>query len=432
MQKEKNNEEYFNFLFSSHRLGTVLGLERVTYLLNKLGNPQNSFKSIHIAGTNGKGSTVEIVSKILQEYGFKVGIYTSPHIKRFSERIRINGEEIPGKDLILEIKKIKEITEKKQKTDSSFLPTFFEFGVAIAYNYFARKKVGFAVIEAGLGGRLDATNVLNPKIAVITNVSREHVEYLGGTTEKIALEKVEIIKPKSVVVTGETSNKILKIIKNKAKKEKTEVFESQKLCKIKNYSFGLAKQKFDLEVEGKKIKGIEIPLLGKFQLKNVCTSVLAVKKLGLEFNVKKLKKGLKKVLIPARFEVIQKNPLIVFDAGHNPAGFKELKETLLLLKKKKLYQKLILFIGLSSDKDVEKISRIIFPLASKIIISKANYRGMEIERIAEFAGKHKKPFIGFHDPNEAFDFALNETGKKDLLLASGSIFFLGELNPELD
>ncbi len=432
MNKKQKEMEYLNFLFSSHKLGTKLGLERISFLLKELGSPQYKFKTIHIAGTNGKGSNVELISRILIEHGFKTAAYISPHIKKFSERIKINEKEISDKDLIKEIKKIKKIIEKKQKIDSSFQPTFFEFSVAIAYNYFARKKVDYAVIETGLGGRLDATNLLKPEICIITNISKEHTNYLGDTIEKIAGEKAEIIKPNSIAVTGETKKNVLQIIRKKAKKENVKLFEAEKECTATNYSFSLLKQKFDLKVQNKKIKGIELSMLGKFQLKNVFTAVLTVKKLAeknnFSFSKTKTKKGLKKAFVPGRFQLINKNPLIVFDAGHNPACFKKIKETLQIMKKKKLYKKLIILIALSSDKEIEKISKIIFPLASKIIITQAKYRGMELEKIAGHADKYKKGYIGFYDSDEAFDFALTETEKKDLLLAVGSIFFLGEIN----
>jgi len=425
--KEK---DYLNFLFSSQKLGTILGLERVEFLLKKLGNPQNSFKSIHIAGTNGKGSVAGTLNQLLQEYGFKTGLYTSPHLKKFNERIKLNSIEISDKELVFGIKKIKKIIERKQKKDVSFMPTFFEFTVALAYDFFARKKVDFAVIETGLGGRLDATNVLNPKVSVITNVSLEHTEYLGDTVEKIAIEKAEIIKPNSIAVTAEKNLSVLKILKQKALKEKTELFEVRKLSKIKNYSFSLEKQKFDLVLEGTKLNGIELALLGKFQLINTATALLAFKKLKIGFDKTKIKKALKKVSVAGRFQILKRKPLVVFDAGHNPACFKEIKETVLLMKKKKLFQNLILLIGLSSDKDAEKISEIIFPLADKIVISRARFRGMEIKKLAFFADRFKTPFIGFHDSQEGFDFALQDTGKKDLLLVIGSIFFLGEIEPE--
>ncbi|MBU2099834.1 hypothetical protein KKG83_01985 [Candidatus Micrarchaeota archaeon] len=421
-------KDYLNYLFSAHKLGTVLGLERVNAVLKKLNNPQNSFKSIHIAGTNGKGSTSTIISQILQEYGFNTGLYISPHIKRFSERIKLNSFDINDKELIFEIKKIKKITDKLKKKDSSLFPTFFEFSVAIAYDFFARKKVDFAVIETGLGGRLDATNVIKPEIAVITNVSIEHTEYLGNTVELIAEEKAGIIKPDSIVVTASKDKKVLKVIKEKASKENVPVFEVQKLCKTSNHLFSLIKQKFDLEVEGEKIKGIETSLLGEFQPINIATAVLAVKKLKLKFDKKKIKEGIKKAFIPGRFQVIQRKPLTIFDAGHNSDCFKEIKKTLLLMKKKKMFDKMILLIALSSDKDAEKISELIFPLADKIVITRANYRGMDIEKLVSFAEKHEKPFIGFHDSQEAFDFALTRTEEKDLLFVVGSIFFLGEIN----
>ncbi len=433
MPKSKTKErEYLNFLFSSHKMGTVLGLKRIQFLLNKLGNPQNSFKSIHIAGTNGKGSTAAVLTQILMEYGFKTGLYTSPHIKRFSERIQINSIEISDKDLITEIKTIKKIIDKEKAINPLFeMPTFFELGVAITYNYFKRKKVDFAVIETGLGGRLDATNILSPEISIITNISIEHTEYLGKTIPKIAFEKAGIIKSNSIAITSEKNPKALKVIKTKAKKEKVLLLETKKSCKTKNYSFSLDKQKFDLEIEKTKINGIESNLKGEFQLDNISTAILAFKKLNLGFNKIKIKNAVKKAFIPGRFQVCCKKPLIIFDAGHNPAGFKEIKKTILLMKQKKLFEKFNLLIGVSSDKDIKEISRIIFPSADKIIISSAKYRGMPIEKLAEYADKHKKPFIGFHETQEAFEFALSETGKKDLLLVIGSVFFLGELKVNL-
>ncbi len=426
MKKEKDLE-YLNYLFSSHKLGIILGLEKISFLLEKLGNPEKSFKAIHIAGTNGKGSTATTISKILEEHGFKVGLYTSPHMKKFNERIRLNSKEILDNDLVHEIKKVKKIIDKRQKTEPSFMPTFFEFGVAIAYSFFKRKKTDFAVIETGLGGRLDATNTIQPEISIITNVSLEHTDYLGDTVEKIAKEKAEIIKSDSIAITAEKNPKILKIIKDKAKMVKVPLLQVQKQTRVSNYSFGLEKQKFDLEVQGEKIKGIELSLFGEFQLINAATAVLAVKNLGIKIKNEKIKKALKKVFILGRFQVVNKNPLVVLDAGHNPSCFKEIKKTVQLMKKKKLFRKFVLLIGLSSDKDVEKISKIIFPLANEIIISRARYRGMDIQKVAKFADKHKKPYIGFHDSQEAFDFALNEVEKKDFLLVVGSIFFLGEI-----
>jgi len=425
--KNEKDLEYLNYLFSSHKLGIILGLERISFLLEKLGNPQNSFKSIHIAGTNGKGSTATAISKILEEHGFKIGLYTSPHMKKFNERIRFNSKEILDTDLVHEIKKVKKVIEERQKTEPSFMPTFFEFGVAIAYSFFKRKKADFAVIETGLGGRLDATNIIQPEISIITNVSLEHTDYLGNTVEKIAKEKAEIIKKDSIAITAEKNPKILKIIKDKAREVNVPLLQVQKQTRVSNHFFGLEKQKFDLEVQGEKIKGIELSLLGEFQLVNTATAVLAVKNLGIKISNEKIKKALKKVFVLGRFQVVKRNPLVVLDAGHNPGCFKEIKKTIQLMKKNRMFRKMILLIGLSSDKDAEKISRIIFPLASEIVISRARFRGMDIKKIAGFADKHKKPYIGFHDSQEAFDFALNEADKKDFLLVIGSIFFLGEI-----
>ncbi|MDD5163286.1 MAG: Mur ligase family protein, partial [Candidatus ainarchaeum sp.] len=212
------NQEAEKFLLELSEKGILLGLERINSFLDFLGNPQNNFKSIHVAGTNGKGSTCAMIERILREAGFKTGIYTKPHLVSLNERFRINSIKIPEKELEERILNLKKIISEK-----NFQLSYFEFLIALAFQYFSDKKVDFAVIETGMGGRLDATNVLQPLVSIITNIALEHMQYLGNSLEKIAFEKAGIIKENGILLTTEKNNKILKIFK-KSCKEKNSLF----------------------------------------------------------------------------------------------------------------------------------------------------------------------------------------------------------------
>jgi len=414
-----------NYLNSLDFFGSVLGLERIERLMELLDCPHNSFASVHVAGTNGKGSTCAFIASILKEAGFKVGLYTSPHIVSFTERIQVNGSKISEKELEAGINKIRKLIEEEQEKNKKFQPTQFEVLTATAFNYFAEKKVEFGVIETGLGGRLDATNVLEPEVAVITNISLEHTRELGSTIKKIAREKAGIIKKNSFVVTAEEKKDALKEIKEKCSQEKAELFELKKHCTWKRKSFSLKGQKFKAKILGQKYN-LFIPFLGEHQLQNACTAVLSVKLLKEKISEKAIIEGLQKTRWPARFQIIKERLLVVLDAAHNPACFDALARTAKEVNKKIKAQKLILVFGVAGGKDIKGICSHIIPLADTIIIAQAKYRGMKAGKIAAEVKKYRKEFVVIKEPKKALCRAIKIASKKDFVLVTGSHFFIGE------
>lgn len=385
-------EELINYFDSlDNKKDWKLGLNPVKKLLKKINNPQTKFKSIHVAGTNGKGSVCAMVSSILKESGFKVGLYTSPHLVDFRERFVINNKKISKKELVDIYAKIKPFIRKQ---------TYFEIVTSIAFLYFYEKKVDFAVIEVGMGGRLDATNVIKPLVSIITNIGFEHTDYLGKTLTKIANEKSGIIKKNIPVVTGATGI-ALKSIKKKAKQKNAPFFSNLK--KIIDYNPQYMK--------------------GYYQKKNVSIAIKTIQVLNnfykLNINDANIKKGLEKAKWPGRFQFIERNILV--DCAHNPDAFKILLNELKNLK----YDKLILLIGLMKDKDIKKIINMLNDFVDYFIITQAKTkRASEPELIAKFV---KKKFTIIRNSNKAFRFAKKIANKNDLILVAGSIYLVGEI-----
>jgi|TARA_Y100000310_G_scaffold186388_1_gene186536 dihydrofolate synthase/folylpolyglutamate synthase len=381
-----NYKKILKELYSMDSQKFKLGLKRIKVLLKKLGNPEKKLKCIHVAGTNGKGSVCAMLSSILQDAHYKVGMYTSPHLKKFNERIRINKKLIADKDIVRLYSKV-----KPNVTDQSF----FEITTAMAFLYFKEKNVDFAILEVGLGGRLDATNVVKPLISIITNIDYEHTKNLGNTLEKIAYEKAGIIKKNVPVVTA-AEGIALAAIKKVSNKNNSElvIVNKDKNLKLNN-------------------------LRGQFQIQNAAIAAKAIEKLNNhKINKKNIINGLKNAKWPGRFQFINKNTLI--ECAHNPNGFKILIKELKNLK----YKKLILVLGFSDDKDIQKISGMIKPIASRIIITKSkNERAAEPELIKKY---FKKPII-LKSPKKALNYAKKIAKKEDLILVTGSIFLVGEL-----
>ena len=392
----------------------TLGLKNIKVLLKKLNNPEKKLKCIHVAGTNGKGSVCAMIASILADAGYKVGLYASPHLKKFNERIRINDKLITDKEIVDYYLKIKNC-----KTNCSF----FEITTAMAFLYFKEKKVDFVLLETGLGGRLDATNVVNPLVSIIANVGIEHTDYLGNDIEKIAYEKASIIKENVPVVTAaegiglatikEMSNKKnskLIIITNK--KIKYNYIKKNKIKK-RNNSFSINNYK------NLKLKNLK----GEFQLTNAATAIKAIDTLkqyyDIKINKKSVNNGLKNAKCPGRFQFINKNVLV--DCAHNPDGFKILIKELKNIN----YNKLILVVGFSNDKDIKTISEIIKPKANKTIITKSsNERASEPKLIKKYFNKNS---IIIQNPKNALNYAKKIATKKDLILVTGSIFLVGEI-----
>lgn len=380
-------QEALKYIYSREKFGIKLGLSNIQGLLKDLGHPEDYLDFIHVAGTNGKGSVCAMISSVLQKQGYKVGMYTSPHLVDFTERIQINNERISKKDLTKLVKKISpHITSH----------TFFEAVTALAFQYFKEKKVDFVVAEVGMGGRLDATNAIKPLISVITNISLEHKEYLGDTIEKIAFEKAGIIKKGVPCVTAATGE-ALDVIKDICSKRKS------KLSVVRLN------------------KNIKTNLNGYFQLINAstCLKVIdALRNLGFDIFDSSISKGLMKVVWPARMHFIYKNVLL--DCAHNPAAVGVLAKEIKKLK----YNNLILLTGILKDKNIKEMTAKLAPMADHIIITKPNInRAADPKHIAKFI---KKDCSIMPDVKVALNFARSITKKNDLLLITGSIYTVGE------
>ena len=397
-----------------------LGLERMSAFLSKINNPENSFQSIIIAGTNGKGSTASYIASILQEAGHKVGKYTSPFLKDFNERIAVNGKKITGKELIAVIEETKNEMKKHK-----IAPSFFEFVTVLAFKHFAKNKIDIAVLEVGMGGRLDATNtVKNVLGCAITNIALEHTQWLGKTRAKIAKEKAGIIKQNSVLCTTEQARKIRRIFEKECRRKNSKFYYLPRDFSFKGKHFDLKKQVFDFSWQNRKIKNIEIRLLGTHQLYNasLAVAVLLSLKNSIAITEKQIKKGLKKTKWNGRFEIVRKKPLTVFDACHNSAGVKSFRQTFQQIFPGK---KAIIVFGCSADKDAKKMLAELKPIAEELIICRAKWRGMETKKVFTAARKlgYKKITL-IDDVKSSVKKAVQQ--KKKIVCVLGSIFLLSD------
>jgi len=400
-------EDTLTYLFGLYRFGSRPGLGPIKRILEKLGNPEKGLKVVHVAGTNGKGSVCAMISSVLREGGYRVGMYTSPHLVDFRERIRVNGRMISRKDVIRLFKLVK---------SKGIELTYFEFVTALAFEYFREQKVDILVLEVGMGGRLDATNVVNPIVSVITNISKEHTQVLGDTIGKIAFEKAGIIKRNSLVVTN-TGGEALEVIKGVCEERKSKLVKAGK--KARKISSGLEKQSIvyrNLEMD--------FPLLGDFQIENLNTALETLEQLerfGLGVTLEKIKKGLEKTEWPGRIEIAGRKPLFILDCAHNPAGIKALKGFIKSLD----YGKLILLTGMLEDKDYKKMIAYLKPLAYRTIITKPRmYRALE----PGILGKEiKDNFLIRENVKEAVREAKSLAKKEDAILVTGSVYLVGNV-----
>src|SRR4030095_1428686 len=341
----KKINEYFNFLYKLERTGMKYDLKNITLMLKALGNPHKKFRSIHIAGTNGKGATASFIASILIEHGFKTGLFTSPHILRFNERIRINAKCIPNSY-------IKNFLNENLKLIKKINPSFFEVNTALAFKYFADKKVDIAVVECGLGGRLDSTNVLIPDVSVITQIAIDHTQFLGNTLEKIASEKIGIVKKGVDTVVSDTNNSLMHLFKKKIASERFFYLNYQ--AKISNNKVTSGKSTFTVKIKPDLNITLSSPLLGDYQPRNAACAILAVNSFMANNNLKPspalIRKGIsnikKNTEYKGRIEFIKhKDRIYIFDISHNPAGIRSALKT---LKNTKI--DLIVF-GMMADKD---------------------------------------------------------------------------------
>lgn len=364
--------EALEFLGRRERKVIKPGLERIKRLLEILGNPHKNKKIIHIAGTKGKGSTAVFITNLLISHGFKVGLYTSPHLQCFRERISINKKLIESRYFGENIFKIKDIYENDPIFKEIGEPTLFEILTALAFKYFEENNVDFIVLEVGLGGRLDATNIIDkPLVSIITTIDYDHTEILGNTIKEIAFEKAGIIKENSPIVTSKQREEAIEVIKNKAKELNSKIYIEG--IDFINYNLNFYKDRTIFSYKSDKyiFKDIEIKLLGKYQVSNSSLAIKAIEiieeKNFFKLNEKKLREGLFNSFIAGRGEIIEKfGKIFIIDGSHNVVSISELKE---FIKTYFNYDKINLIFGVLGDKDIEGILKVLIPITEKVIFT---------------------------------------------------------------
>ncbi len=393
-----NKKQVFAFLEELQGGGIKLGLERIEKFLTFIGNPEKEFKSVHIAGTNGKGSTATMIEQILRQAGFKTGLFTSPHLVCFNERIRVNGVEISDKYLV---KLVGELRKEMKKSGIEL--SYFEFITALAFRHFANSKVDIAIIETGMGGRLDATNVIHPLVSVITNIAMEHEKYLGSTFAQIAGEKAGIIKEKVPVVTSARNDIVLSVIR--------------RVCREKNSSLSIIQRPLFNEVG---MKGI-------FQGWNAALAVAAVKQLklaGFEVGKQAIEEGLSLAKISCRFDIVRKEPIVILDCAHNPACCVVLAKS---FAKEFPEKKALLVFGASKGKNVLAMAKRLAPVSKKVFVTSAKYRAMDTEKIAKVFEDLGLEIEVVKNVENAVKKAISCAKQGDVVLVTGSCFVAGEV-----
>lgn len=433
-KKKKSREQLTDvesYLYSLRNSGAKLGLERMRRLLIILNNPEKSFKCILIGGTNGKGSTTAMLSSVLLEAGFNTGGFTSPHLVHLSERVSFNGKDISKKNLSRIVNVVKSAIDIEVKKDRTFeQPTFFEVMTASTLLYFREKKADFAVLEVGLGGRLDATNAVDPVLSVITNISLEHTQILGDTVSKIANEKAGIIRKNSFLITASHDKEVLDLFKAITSEKNTTMIEVGKDITINSISSGIEGHDFKAKMDGWDID-VSIPFLGAHQIDNACCALGAIsvlRKLLFAIPDDAVKKGMKNARWRGRFEIVRKNPFVIVDGAKDPNAMLCLRKTIDELKAATGYGKLILVLAISSDKDIKGMVDNIVPASEKIVITRHDVsdRAAEPSAIAAYVSRHNKEFWIRQDMKSAIKMALSVAGKTDAVLVAGSVFGAGE------
>ena len=403
MTYQETTEWMFNQLPMFQNQGATAykkDLTNTLLLMDVLQHPENKFKSIHVTGTNGKGSTSSMLASILQEAGYKVGLYTSPHLKDFRERIRINGEMISEEFVVDFIVSNKVFFEVNQLS-------FFEMNVGLAFDYFAKEEVDVAVIEVGMGGRLDSTNVITPLVSVITNIGLDHTQFLGDTLAQIASEKAGIIKPNIPVVIGEFVTDTKQVFELIAKKSNAPIYFAQELPEVT----------------------YESDLIGFYQKHNKKTVLQTVQLLAPHFTISEahIVSGLKNVIkntgLLGRWQTLRTHPKVICDTAHNSHGLKIVMEQL----QKELFDQLLVVLGVVNDKDLGSILPL-FPKNAKYFFCKPNVpRGLEASILQEKALSFELFGEVFNSVSEAYDFALQKAKNNDLIYVGGSTFVVAEI-----
>jgi dihydrofolate synthase/folylpolyglutamate synthase len=432
--------EATEFLFSLRRFGWRLGLETVQRLLDLLDNPHRVVPCVHIGGTNGKGSTAAMLSAILQAAGYRTGLYTSPHLLGFTERIRVHGAAIPEREVTRLTAQLKDLCSAhfaqcplpSPPSDRLPHPTFFELTTAMAFAHFDRQAVEAAVIEVGLGGRFDATNVITPRLAVVTNVSLEHQEYLGRTLPEIAMEKAGIIKPGVPVVTA-TRDEGHEVIRRTAADRGAPLVPIPEAYAWRIRESGLVGQTLDLTGPNRSYAALQIPLAGRHQAENAVTAIAAAEVLeaqGFRLGETAIRRGLHQARWPGRLQIVSDRPRILLDGAHNPAGAQALAT--FVAEHRSILNRLILVFGVLRDKDWEAMLAVLGPLADQAILTHPPAdRGADPHDLITADRYCPKVEIAA-DPREGIALARAVARPEDTILVTGSLYTVAAALRSLD
>lgn len=428
---EQEYQENLQYLANLTTFGINFGLGRIKELLKRMGNPESALRVVHVGGTNGKGSTTVMIARILREAGYRVGVFTSPHMHDYRERMVINGRMIAKEDVIAMIRKVRPHLEDMVAGGFEH-PTEFEVSTALALLYFAEKNVDYAVIEVGLGGAIDSTNVVTPLISVITNVSMDHMDYLGADVVSIAKVKAGIIKPNSVVVTAAEDPDVIQVLRDQAKAVNVPLWLVGEDVQWESKWSGELEQEFDLVGLHANYSKLRLRLMGLHQLRNAATAVTVCEVLQSDYSVtiprEAIYAGLREVEWIGRLELFSLKPKILLDGAHNVDGARALAQALPIYER----EGLILCLGMLADKEREKVVQMLVPLADEIIIARPNSpRAGDWQALGKLAEAYGKPVTCIEDPKEAVIFALSRVGEKDMLCVTGSIYMLADARQAL-
>jgi dihydrofolate synthase/folylpolyglutamate synthase len=416
----------------------TFNLGRVEELMAAVGHPERAFRSIHIAGTKGKGSTAAMAQSILTAAGFRTGLYTSPHLSRIEERMTVDGELMPEEEFVQLVNELAPYTLRQREERPNESPTYFELVTAAGFRHFARRRVELAVVEVGMGGRLDATNVIRPEVSVITRVDYDHEERLGHTLDRIAFEKAGIIKPGVPVVCAPQEPEALSVVAEAAERRGSPWVRIGSDYRVENVRTGLDARKapfcrFDLCGRGGPYRGLELRMLGEHQATNAACAVAAVELLAERLELKvvpeAVRRGLASARSPARLEVFPGEPLVLLDGAHNPISMRALCAA---LDGAFAGVRLVLLMGVSRDKNVEEILKLILPRAAAAVFTRSDSpRAMAPLALAERARDIGVRAEICEDPHQALARARELARPEDLLCITGSFFLAGMLRPSL-
>jgi dihydrofolate synthase/folylpolyglutamate synthase len=411
-------QEILQYLFNLQLSGIKLGLGNISALLKQLGNPQKKWPAVHIAGTNGKGSTAAFIYGILRKTGLRVGLYTSPHLVDFSERIRVNDEAISWDEIIGYIRSMKKHVDKNQNT-------FFEATSALAFQYFADRQVDVAVVETGLGGRLDATNLVEPLVTVITSIGYDHQQFLGNDLRQIAREKAGIIKGGIDCITNNTDPVVLEELQTVCQSKGSLLYRLDPENNIEILKMDLHGSQFNGIFPEKTFHNLEITLAGYHQIINAGLATLSMLKIKtIPIKEIEIRNGLKEARWPARLQMISERPLVLLDVAHNVDGFEKVFNT---IRSNLRSRRILVIAGLAKDKDYEKIARVLSENVSTVgIIRNFSDRGMPAEKLKIALQDNNLTADVFEFVDQAYSHFLKSSGEDDVILIIGSHYLAGE------